>query len=465
MASEDSIVDTDTPPEDSQDLKNSKVNVQNFVKAKKKLNNKFKVFENVYKFYKHIIMDEILVSLNKSLKFLTKYELIIISIINKYNSDKDGNLNSHQLRMLITVAQRFLFDKIFVNYLLPNLSKYYDVVMQKDVERLIDMLKLFNKNKSNPDATDSKHEEMRNNIINDLNNSKFKLNYDYKVRELNDSLVGDMEDDSLEYDEFTHLTDKEKKDIKDNISSSFINKFETLENKFIYIQSTNLWWPILKDSLIKELTNSNDEYVKSVIIFIKQMLTESISNDILGLEHISMRKSSKNRKYSDDSNLYTIYNYYLNNELVKIFENLDSNSNSNSKDHIEKVFNDFNKTLDDEYKQTVANSTLSDATSIYHLRKVKIILTNKFKTYTDIFKSIINANEKTLENSKTSYVPISISNDKKVSKQDFREIVETLIIYIKQNLLNFFDIYQSYISDLRLQYQSKLFEISDKLND
>ena len=69
-------------------------------------------------------MDEILVSLNKSLKFLTKYELIIISIINKYNSDKDGNLNSHQLRMLITVAQRFLFDKIFVNYLLPNLSKY-----------------------------------------------------------------------------------------------------------------------------------------------------------------------------------------------------------------------------------------------------------------------------------------------------------------------------------------------------
>ena len=130
-----------------------------------------------------------------------------------------------------------------------------------------------------------------------------------------------------------------------------------------------------------------------------------------------------------------------------------------------KVFNDFNKTLDDEYKQTVANSTLSDATSIYHLRKVKIILTNKFKTYTDIFKSIINANEKTLENSKTSYVPISISNDKKVSKQDFREIVETLIIYIKQNLLNFFDIYQSYISYLRLQYQSKLFEISDKLND
>ena len=48
--------------------------------------------------------------------------------------------------MLITVAQRFLFDKIFVNYLLPNLSKYYDVVMQKDVERLIDMLKLFNCN-------------------------------------------------------------------------------------------------------------------------------------------------------------------------------------------------------------------------------------------------------------------------------------------------------------------------------
>jgi hypothetical protein len=470
--------------ENKDKIMDDKENVEDFVKAKKKLNNKLKAFESIYKFYKHIIVDEILVSLNKSLKFLEKYELIIITTINKYNSDENGYLNSHQLRMLLTVAQRFLFDKIFVNYLLPNISKYYNFIMKKDIEnmkkdieKLIDMLRFVNTDGKNFDTTDSKHMEMRNNILSNLSNNKFRINYDNKKREFNDSLNKNDGEDNLSFE--LKLTEVEKKGIKDSVSCSFINKFETLENKFMDIQSTALWWSILKDSLIKELTNSNKEYVNSVIIFIKQMLTESINNDILGLQHLSVRRTSKNRTYSGDSNLYAVYNDHLKNNINKIFESLenlnrsidgDENSiNDNMINKIDKISDDFTRALDNEYNQIIGTSSLTDAISIYQLKNVKTKLTNNFNSYTSILKSIITATqkEKTSRNGidKSNYSQAQLTEKNKVSKHDFRKIIETLIIYIKQNLFNFFDIYQNYISDLRLQYQSKLFEITEKLNE
>ena len=466
--SSESNPEVGTPEEHkNEDLRDAKVNIENFVKAKNKLNNKLKVFENVYKFYKYIIMDEILVSLNKSLKFLTKYELIIISTINKYNTDKDGYLDLHQSRMLITIIQRYLFDKIFVNYLLPNISKYYDFTLKEDIENLIDHLKFID-NKADKDA---KHERMKKNIITNLDDSKFKLNHTNKVKEFNDSLYNN-EDSNIDHN-FVHLTVEEQKDIKDNISNSFINKFETLENKFIDIQSTSLWWNILKYSLIKELTNSNKDYVECVIIFIKQMLTESMYNDILNLEHVSLRKSSKNKAYIYDNNLYKIYDYHLKNDLNSIFDTLDiSNNLEDIKIHlidIEKKIktssDNFDSDISKEYDNILSTSGISDGASIYHLRKTKITLVNKFKSYTDILLTIINAIKK---NSKKINQQDHINNfginNNKVLKYEFREIVETSIIYLKQNLLNFFDIYQNYISELR-KYQKELFETSDKLNN
>lgn len=447
--------------DDASKLMKGKVNVENFVKAKNKLNNKLKVFENVYKFYKYIIMDEILVSLNKSLKFLTKYELLIISTINKYNTDKDGYLDAHQSRMLVTIIQRYLFDKIFVNYLLPNISKYYNVIFKEDIEKLIDNLKFIDTTGEFIDTTgekDDKHEKMKNNIITNLNNSKFQENYINKKGEFNDSL-NDDKNNNIDYN-FAHLTPAEQKDIKDNISNSFINKFETLENKFINIQSTTLWWNILRDSLINELTNSDKEYVKCIIIFIKQMLTESMYNDIIGLEHISLRKNRKKRVYTNDSKLYQIYNYYLKNKLDKIFERLDESNLEEIEKEIKTLSNDFNTKLSNEF------DNIDGITSIYHLRKTKITLENKFKSYTDIIQTIINTNKKISENKRQQgQTDITINDNQKVSRHEFREIVETLIIYLKQHLLYFFNIYQSYISDLRTNFQEKLFEISDKLND
>jgi len=455
----------------------SKIDVQEFVKAKKKLNNKLKAFESIYKFYKYIIFDEILVSLNKSLKFLEKYELIIISTINKYNSDANGYLSTHQLRMLLTIVQRFLFDKIFVNYLLPNISKYYSVSISPDIEKLIDMLRFVNANGKNLDTTDTKHVKLRNDIMSYLTNSKFIMNYNNKKKEFDYSLAKQSEDENDNFDyEFEHLTDKEKKDIKDNVSNSFINKFESLEKKFLDIQSTTLWWSILKESLIKELMNSNMDYVKSVIIFIKQMLTESIDNDYLGLERLLI-KSSKKSEYSYDSNLYKLYKEHLNN-INKIFEELvknnDGKENDNTDvgieniiaDNIEKTSNEFIIDLNTEYNQIIeSNSLKNNATAIYQLKKIKTKLANNFNNYISIFKSIIYAATKKSKNPTEQKISNIVSEETKVSKHDFRKIVETLVIYIKQNLLNFFNVYQNYISDLRLKYQAKLFELTDKLND
>ena len=454
-------------------IKDSKINVQEFVKAKKKLNNKLKAFESIYKFYKYIIADEILVSLNKSLKFLEKYELIIITTINKYNSDATGYLNTHQLRMLLTIVQRFLFDKIFVNYLLPNISKYYSVSIKEDIEKLIDMLRFVNTNGKNFNNIDTKHMKMKNDIISNLDNNKFRDNYNNKKIEFNDSLEKQSEDDNFNY-EFAHLTDKEKKDIKDNVSNSFINKFESLEKKFLDIQSTTLWWSILKDSLIKELTNSNMDYVKSVIIFIKQMLTESINNDILGLERLFIR-SSKNGEYSHDSKLYKFYKEYLN-RINIIFEELLNNNGKENDDtdagmeklidsQIQKISNEFTTGLDNEYNQIIETNALRNATSIYQLKKIKTKLANNFNSYIGIFKSIIYATAKKNKNPTEQKISNIVSEETKVSKHDFRKIVETLVIYIKQNLLNFFNIYQIYINELRLSYQAKLFDLTDKLND
>ena len=51
-----------------------------------------------------------------------------------------------------------------------------------------------------------------------------------------------------------------------------------------------------------------------------------------------------------------------------------------------------------------------------------------------------------------------------MKKQDFKVVVETLIIYLKQNLLNFFSIYKDFTADLKM-YQFKLNRLSKKLND
>lgn len=184
-----SFVSSSSTKEDYQKKKESGVKeykIEQQISAKKQMNDKYKVFLNIYKFYKYIILDETLVCLNKSLNFLTKYETIIISTMDKYNVDQDGYLNTYQLRMLMTIVKRFLFNKIFINYLLPNISKYYKVILMKtEIENLIDMLLFLEPDKNSKTYnTDDENIKMKSNIIKNLNKNKFMINYEHKKRSL-----------------------------------------------------------------------------------------------------------------------------------------------------------------------------------------------------------------------------------------------------------------------------------------
>lgn len=448
-----SLVDDEETKEDYQKKKESGVKeykIEQQISAKKQMNDKYKVFVNIYKFYKYIILDETLVCLNKSLKFLTKYETIIISTMNKYDVDQDGYLNTYQLRMLMTIVQRFLFNKIFINYLLPNISKYYQISLMKktEIENLIDMLLFLEPDKNSKTYnTDDENIKMKSNIIKNLNKNKFIMNYYHKKAEFNEQLGG-IYSNNEEDIELISFTEEEENDVIKSIKSSFTNKFKTLENQFIDIQGTILWWSVLKNSLLKELKHSDKKYLLSIIIFIKQMLIESIYSDIDNIEHLSNRVDNDHEFYKIyKENLINFRNMFNNNETNDIVDDA----------IIEKQHKKLIDDLEDKYKENLTNNPITN----YKLANLKNELISKDKIYVDILKIIANASEKTKDD--TEYNVTKKFNNNKMTKQDFKVIVETLIIYLKQNLLNFFSIYKDFTADLKI-YQFKLNRLSKKLN-
>ena len=99
------------------------------------------LFEEIIKYYKRVFDKNIIDSIKKSLKFLTKYNNRIDVLIDTYKHDDEGELNSTQIRMLITNIKKFIFEKIFVNYFIDIISKYYDVSdMRVEIEELMHML-------------------------------------------------------------------------------------------------------------------------------------------------------------------------------------------------------------------------------------------------------------------------------------------------------------------------------------
>lgn len=447
-----SLVDDEETKEDYQKKKESGVKeykIEQQISAKKQMNDKYKVFVNIYKFYKYIILDETLVCLNKSLKFLTKYETIIISTMNKYDVDQDGYLNTYQLRMLMTIVQRFLFNKIFINYLLPNISKYYQIsLMKTEIENLIDMLLFLEPDKNSKTYnTDDENIKMKSNIIKNLNKNKFIMNYYHKKAEFNEQLGG-IYGNNEEDIELISFTEEEENDVIKSIKSSFTNKFKTLENQFIDIQGTIFWWSVLKNSLLKELKHSDKKYLLSIIIFIKQMLIESIYSDIDNIEHLPNRVDNDHEFYKIyKENLINFRNMFNNNETNDIVDDA----------IIEKQHKKLIDDLEDKYKENLTNNPITN----YKLANLKNELISKDKIYVDILKIIANASEKTKDD--TEYNVTKKFNNNKMTKQDFKVIVETLIIYLKQNLLNFFSIYKDFTADLKI-YQFKLNRLSKKLN-
>tara|TARA_B100000795_G_scaffold261136_1_gene237630 strand:+ start:4396 stop:5763 length:1368 start_codon:yes stop_codon:yes gene_type:complete len=439
--------------DDNEVNKNGNKIVGGTINEFKILNYKFLLYTKIYKYYNHIILDEILDSLNKSIKFLNKYELLILSTINNYKTDIDGNLDKYSVRMLLTIIKRFLFDNIFKNYFLQVISKYYHVISSEEIKSLIDILN-FVKDLQNP-----QYNNMKNDIINDLENSRFNKNYNIMHKEFEDNVEKENNDDDNESEE-DELTDDDHierlKKINDRISKNYLKKFQSLEDNYINIQSTVLWWSKIKKTLLRELNNNNnnnDEYIKSLIIFIKQMLTESIYNDLFSIDHLEVRK--QNVKSENNGNLlYVIYKDMLLENFINKFDKIieEKTNPDNTDNDINNIHEKFMKQIDTKYD----NLIIEKPTSILILTKIKYELTKKFKTYVDIIKTITIAKKN--QNTNSKYIDM----DSKISKEYFINVVNIIIIYLKQNLLNYFKIYKSSIDDLKI-FQDKLFIITEKL--
>ena len=192
------------------------------------------------------------------------------------------------------------------------------------------------------------------------------------------------------------------------------------------------------------------------------MLTESIYNDLSGIEHLSVRKRDEN----GGGSMYALYKIFLSNDLMNIFEMLtnakktesdDDIDNINISDYVKNKYYEFQRQLEEEYKGL---SSSAGPSSMYKLLKIKKELVNKSKTYIDIINTIATINKK---NKKVFVEEMKInSNNLTVTKLEFRKTIETIIVYLKQNLLNFFNIYTSYIGDLK-KYQDELFKTTEEL--
>jgi len=130
--------DSKEAEEEKEKLQNA---IRNFVDDKRILKNKILLFEEIIKYYKKVFDKDIIDSIKKSLKFLTKYNNRIDVLIDTYKHDDEGELNSTQIRILISNMKKFIFEKIFVNYFIDIISKYYDVSdMRIEIEELMHML-------------------------------------------------------------------------------------------------------------------------------------------------------------------------------------------------------------------------------------------------------------------------------------------------------------------------------------
>ena len=114
--------------------------IRDFIVDKRILKNKILLFEEIIKYYKRVFDKDIIDSIKKSLKFLTKYNNRIDVLIDTYKHDDEGELNSTQIRNVNNKYEN-LYLKIFVNYFIDIISKYYDVSdMRVEIEELMHML-------------------------------------------------------------------------------------------------------------------------------------------------------------------------------------------------------------------------------------------------------------------------------------------------------------------------------------
>jgi len=300
------------------------IEIRNFVDEKRLIKYKILLFDKIIKYFKRIFNNDIIDSIKNSLNFLTKYNNNIDVLIDKYNHNEDGELNSTQIRMLITNIKKFIFEKIFVNYFIDIISKYYNENdMKLEIIELMHMLTFVEDDRKEEDL----YKQKINILLDRLSDysSKFKTEYSSKLNKFDETYQllienkneeGEEEEkDEGEYDDMS-LTNFLK--VKQGILKEFKDNLEGKETKLIEMQQTIYWWDKLGPVLQSEFKVKDALYIKSLKIFFGELIRETIYKD-LAIEEL------KNKRQSDDDDkmdpkLYNIYVDFLRNNFLTNLE-------------------------------------------------------------------------------------------------------------------------------------------------
>ena len=477
--------------EDKEELQKA---IRKFIKNKKILNNKILLFDDIIKFYKNVFDKDVIDNINKSLAFLTIYNNKIDILIDTYKHDDDGQLNSTQIRMMITYIKKFIFDKIFVNYFIDIISKYYNTNdMKLEIKTLMHMLTFVE-----DDMMDEVLYNQKINILLDrlskynnifTTNYKNKLNkFDEKYQLFKDGKNEDGEVDEEDDGEYDDMSFDNFIKIKQGIIKDFKINLEKKEVKFIEMQQTMYWWNKLGPVLESEFEEKNKSYKKSLLIFFKELIIETINKDII-LEQLKKNRQNEGDNKMDPA-LYNIYVDFLRNDFSKKLNEelteeiingngIDSGIKAEFKKRIEDYMDNeleilqkqLDKTLDTKQRiippgllQTMVGGSEDESALLLRdkliktknkFEKFKTILINKMIKYTDILLILVKANkDDTPPNTKKDEKP------ERVTKQSFKDMAKILILYLKQHILNFSTLFRKILNDIT-RYHEKIMEEVD----
>jgi len=487
------------------------IEIRNFVDEKRLIKYKILLFDKIIKYFKRIFNNDIIDSIKNSLNFLTKYNNNIDVLIDKYNHNEDGELNSTQIRMLITNIKKFIFEKIFVNYFIDIISKYYNENdMKLEIIELMHMLTFVEDDRKEEDL----YKQKINILLDRLSDysSKFKTEYSSKLNKFDETYQllienkneeGEEEEkDEGEYDDMS-LTNFLK--VKQGILKEFKDNLEGKETKLIEMQQTIYWWDKLGPVLQSEFKVKDALYIKSLKIFFGELIRETIYKD-LAIEEL------KNKRQSDDDDkmdpkLYNIYVDFLRNNFLtnleknelneetingnvsyeeqkklekdgKTGEKINPGIKGKFKESIDDYIDGEIKTLEDELsellktKQKIIPGMMpmqsgGNEESISELRdnitntkskfqKMRKILIDKMLKYTDILLILAKPNKESIEDDKISDM---------VTKQSFKDMAKTLILFLKQHILHFSEPFRKILNDIKRYHEKIMVEVDicDKL--
>lgn len=223
--------------------------------------------------------------------------------------------------MLITNLKKFIFEKIFVNYFIDIISRYYDVNdMKYEIEELMHMLTFV----ENDRREELLYSQKINILLDRLSyySSKFKTEYSSKLNKfdetyqlLKENKNEDGEEEEKDEGDYDDMSLSQFLKVKKGILKEFKDDLEGKETKFIEMQQTIYWWDKLGSTLESEFKVKNKHYIESLKIFFDELISVTIYKD-LAIEEL------KNKRQPDDDNkmdpkLYYIYVDFLRNDFLK----------------------------------------------------------------------------------------------------------------------------------------------------